>query len=78
MIDSLEQNDKKSNLWLRSRNIFLTGLFALLPLVVTYFFLSFLLDSMTGFLLPYFDFIDKKFNLNAPIFVDIMVTPISS
>jgi len=69
VIDSLEQNDKKSNLWLRSRNIFLTGLFALLPLVVTYFFLSFLLDSMTGFLLPYFDFIDKKFNLNAPIIV---------
>lgn len=74
MIDSLEQNDKGTSFWLKFRNIFLTGLFALLPLVVTYFFLSFLLDSVTGFLLPYFDIIDKKLNLNAPIILKKIVS----
>ncbi|ADR19557.1 protein of unknown function DUF502 [Calditerrivibrio nitroreducens DSM 19672] len=69
VIDSSEQNKKQSIFLLKLRNIFLTGLFALLPLVVTYYILSFLLDSMTGFLLPYFDMIDKELGWNTPIFL---------
>lgn len=74
VIDSSEQSEKIITFWHRLRNIFLTGLFALLPLVVTYYFLSFLLDSMTGFLLPYFDIIDKKLNLNAPLILKKIIS----
>jgi uncharacterized membrane protein len=69
VIDSSEQNKKQSSFVLKLRNTFLTGLFALLPLVVTYYFLAFLLNSMTGFLLPYFDIIDKELGWDTPIFL---------
>lgn len=68
MTESLEPSKKSSKL-ISLRNIFITGLFALLPLVVTYFFLSFLFDSMTGFLLPYLDIIDQKYGLGIPLYM---------
>ncbi|MCX8084145.1 MAG: DUF502 domain-containing protein [Calditerrivibrio sp.] len=74
MTDFLEQNEKKQTFLHKLRNIFITGLFALLPLVVTYYFLSFLLNSMTGFLLPYFDLIDERYSLNIPLFIKKVVS----
>lgn len=43
------------------RNTFLAGILAVLPVVVTYFFLSFVFSKMTGFLLPYLDMLSDYF-----------------
>jgi len=59
----IESSGQNKSIWIKVRNIFITGLFALLPLVVTYFFLAFLLRSMTGFLLPYFDLLDQSLHI---------------
>lgn len=43
------------------RNTFLAGILTILPVVVTYFFLSFVFSKMTGFLLPYLDMLSDYF-----------------
>lgn len=35
------------------RNTFIAGIFTVLPIVITYFFLSFIFDKFSGFLIPY-------------------------
>jgi uncharacterized membrane protein len=70
----IESSGQNKSIWIKARNIFITGLFALLPLVVTYFFLAFLLRSMTGFLLPYFDLLDQSLNIGMPFFMKKVIS----
>lgn len=51
---------KKINHYLKST--FLAGIFTALPIIITYFFLSFILKRISGFLIPYLEFLSGKFN----------------
>jgi len=51
---------KKINHYLR--NTFLAGIFTALPIIITYFFLSFILKRISGVLIPYLEFLSEKFN----------------
>lgn len=44
------------------RNVFLAGILTVLPVIVTYFFLSFIFKKLTGFLVPYLDLVSNYFN----------------
>jgi uncharacterized membrane protein len=50
---------KKINHYLKST--FLAGIFTALPIIITYFFLSFILKRISGFLIPYLEFLSEKF-----------------
>lgn len=67
------QNNQLS-LFIKVRNVFLTGIFALLPLVVSYYFLDFLFNSMTGFVLPYIDALDLKYSIGMSIFIKKLIS----
>lgn len=71
--ESSGQNSQLS-LFIKIRNVFLTGIFALLPLVVSYYFLDFLFNSMTGFVLPYIDTLDLKYSIGMPMFTKKMIS----
>ncbi|MBZ4671946.1 DUF502 domain-containing protein [Deferribacterales bacterium Es71-Z0220] len=43
------------------RNVFLAGILTVLPVIVTYFFLSFIFKKLTGFLVPYLDLASDYF-----------------
>ncbi|MCA1932163.1 MAG: DUF502 domain-containing protein [Calditerrivibrio sp.] len=73
MTESSGQNSQLS-LFIKIRNVFLTGIFALLPLVVSYYFLDFLFNSMTGFVLPYIDTLDLKYSIGMPMFTKKMIS----
>lgn len=71
--ESSGQNSQLSS-FIKIRNVFLTGIFALLPLVVSYYFLDFLFNSMTGFVLPYIDTLDLKYSIGMPMFTKKMIS----
>ncbi|MCA1927307.1 MAG: DUF502 domain-containing protein [Calditerrivibrio sp.] len=73
MTESSGQNSQLSS-FIKIRNVFLTGIFALLPLVVSYYFLDFLFNSMTGFVLPYIDTLDLKYSIGMPMFTKKMIS----
>lgn len=66
--------NNQSNLFVKIRNVFLTGIFALLPLVVSYYFLDFLFNSMTGFVLPYIDALDLKYSIGMSTFIKKLIS----
>lgn len=50
------------------RNTFLLGVLTTLPIVITYFFLSFIFRRVTGFLIPLIDFITLKIGITLTLF----------
>lgn len=50
------------------RNTLLLGILTTLPIVITYFFLSFIFKKVTGFLIPLIDFVTFKLGITLTIF----------
>jgi uncharacterized membrane protein len=46
------------------RNVFLAGILTVLPVIITYFFLSFILKKLSGFLIPYLEIVANYFNIH--------------
>lgn len=52
----------KLNLYLK--RTFLAGILTALPIIITYFFLSFILKRISGFLIPYLDLLSEMLNVS--------------
>jgi len=50
------------------RNTLLLGILTTLPVVITYFFLSFIFKKVTGFLIPLIDFVTLKLGITLTVF----------
>ncbi|AEI14879.1 protein of unknown function DUF502 [Flexistipes sinusarabici DSM 4947] len=50
------------------RNTFLLGILTALPIIITYFFLSFIFKKVTGFLIPFIDFVASKSGITLTVF----------
>ncbi|MEC9492730.1 DUF502 domain-containing protein [Flexistipes sp.] len=50
------------------RNTFLLGILTTLPIIITYFFLSFIFKKVTGFLIPFIDFVASKLGITLTVF----------
>lgn len=58
---------KKFRIFLR--NAFIAGILSCLPIVVTVWFLRFVFDKFSGFLLPYFDMFIVRYDLVIPRYI---------
>jgi len=50
------------------RNTLLLGILTTLPIIITYFFLSFIFRKVTGFLIPLIDFVTFKLGITLTVF----------